>query len=381
MRMRILALCALLPAVATAGINNPTAASGGAFTRVAVTTTEDLGDNGSGNIYAGIATIGGNYAITLPSAAAASGRVVKVADEIGTADSAGLVTIVRAGSDTIRLPLGGAITPTVTTLLLARSGGSVELVSDGTSEWAVTARAGVAVDPRAITGLYAWWEFSRGGTQDTGGFSALTDQSGNGHDLAQSTSGVRPDLATGRRGRAVAYFSEPNATQDSMVTDGTQDMSSGELTVMMTVQRDWVESGGQTGGSGIYMAPTATANWAFDPVASNAIDYTTRDMVCYGDGWNSGRSPRAYIRRLRDRGQAITTLGCALSSSVAKLWVDGLIPYTIGNATTNPVTTITNTVITLSCGRGFCYGVQVYTAALSDTNLALLADYHEQAYK
>jgi hypothetical protein len=344
--------------------------SGGGAARQAVSSVTTL--SGTGDLLAGVTSVGSGYTVTLPAATTAGQRVTIVDESGGAGTSAGLLKIARAGSDTIVIP---GIQTSLTALAIWKSGGFVTLESDGTSKWTAVARDGVHLDPRSITGLKAWFDARRGVTQSSNAVSSWADLSGNALDVTQSTGANKPTL------RPVGIGTQPAIAfdgSDDKLTNASVSVSSGGLTIAAVVGTNW---GAAAGFWTVFtLGPIGnTTGILFDISTSGASnDWQPNDFLLFGAGSNTGAAPRAIVAQQRNLGSSSMLVTGRLGSSNADMAFGGMPPFTYRVSTTGAVPSVTGGALHVGFDGGTFYApivlgtLFVYDAALSDANYQAL---------
>jgi hypothetical protein len=344
--------------------------SGGGAARQAVSSVTTL--SGTGDLLAGVTSVGSGYTVTLPAATTAGQRVTIVDESGGAGTSAGLLKIARAGSDTIVIP---GIQTSLTALAIWKSGGFVTLESDGTSKWTAVARDGVHLDPRSITGLKVWFDARRGVTQSSNAVSSWADLSGNALDVTQSTGANKPTL------RPVGIGTQPAIAfdgSDDKLTNASVSVSSGGLTIAAVVGTNW---GAAAGFWTVFtLGPIGnTTGILFDISTSGASnDWQPNDFLLFGAGSNTGAAPRAIVAQQRNLGSSSMLISGRLGASNADMAFGGMPPFTYRVSTTGAVPSVTGGTLHVGFDGGTFYAPMVlgtlfvYDAALSDANYQAL---------
>lgn len=191
--------------------------------------------------------------------------------------------------------------------------------------------------PNLRTNLRGLWDpqgTNGSGSAPTGN---LTEWSGNG------VTGVRTNLSDSDYQLKGSRYAIVGNGSNGYCTAGTPSLSSGALTVAFWMGLANWNSGGifQVGMS---HNGSATAGWSLTgQTGGSFFDWNVREVLCLGDGYNSGRNPR--VRGTTTAGFANNSMHCfmmTLSGSVAKCYVDGADASTGGTAASVPNVTAQN---------------------------------------
>lgn len=348
---------------------------------------------GTGEVYAAI-TASFNGTITLPAASTAGQRIT-VADETGgpfcgSASSAGvnLITLLRAGSDTITLnaPLAAA---SLTKLMLWAAGGTVQLMSTGSGVWMVTARDGWGVDPKTISGIKGWYD-ARCGVAIATGVSQWNDLSGAGVNVLQGTGANQPVYTTGGTNNLpmilTGQVGGPGAST-YMGSSATINLTSGALSVYAVDHHDWGDNSEPTAAQygllwfGGYSAATGAGiirTWG----ATNA-DQANHGYALEGNGWNLSTTPKVTNYQARSSGQYSILVSARIGSTVSDMKINGAPVTTVKVSRKSAVPTYSTQNVYMMQGaqRDGMSLIMFFDASVSDANDALLSDAINQTWR
>lgn len=175
-------------------------------------------------------------------------------------------------------------------------------------------------DPRSISGLELWLDFGDTATVtlSSSTISQVNDKSGKGWAAVQATGANQPTLTTNAiNGRSVASFDGSN---DQLTIASFPAITA--LTAFGVMYRDWTSrTAYRTLLAQSYGGSAGIALFAHAP--ANFLDWLNNDLFMFGNGFLSGRAPRAIgpIGSLTAN-QPIVASG-VLSSTAADTWVNG----------------------------------------------------------
>jgi hypothetical protein len=180
-------------------------------------------------------------------------------------------------------------------------------------------RATGLTDPRTITGLELWLDFNDSSTLTLSGtsISEARDKSGKGWKAVQATGANQPTLTSSAiNGKSAATF---DASNDNLTIASFPAIT--QVTAFAVYYRNWSTNiyraiagmnYGATAGMSLFLTAQAAQN-----------DWQTGDIACFGDGFNTGRAPRALGPGLSLSNGTPAVLSAVLSSTTAGVWQNG----------------------------------------------------------
>ena len=183
-------------------------------------------------------------------------------------------------------------------------------------------RARVGFDPSTISGLELWLDFNDSSSLTLSGsnISEARDKSGKGWAAVQATGANQPALVTNAiNGRSVASF---NGSTSRLAISSFTSLTA--VTAFAVIYRTWTtekvgsyamvasHNYGSTAGVGLFV----------DPI-NNFQDWLAGDVFSVGNGFNSGRGPRAVGPNATLTSNQPIVASTVLSSTEAGLWVNG----------------------------------------------------------
>lgn len=188
-------------------------------------------------------------------------------------------------------------------------------------------RASGLTDPRTISGLELWLDFGDHSTlsgtnipNNGADISEARDKSGKGWAAVQATGANQPTLVTNAiNGRSVASF---NGSSDRLTISSFTSLTA--LTAFAVIYRTWTTD--KVGSYAMvasqnYNTTTGVALFV-DPI-NNFQDWLAGDFLALGNGFNSGRAPRAAGPNATLTSNQPIVASTVLSSTEAGLWVNG----------------------------------------------------------
>ena len=188
------------------------------------------------------------------------------------------------------------------------------------------------LDPRSIAGLELWLDFSDSSTVTLSGssISQVNDKSGKNYAAVQATGANQPTLvANAINGKSVASFDGSN---DQLTISSFPAITA--LTAFGVAYRDWTSRTAYRTLVALNIASTSGLGM-FVHASGTVFDWQADDLLFYGNGFSTGRAPRAIgpIGALAAN-QAVVLSG-VLSSSASDSWVNGTRVSTRVNTTGN----------------------------------------------
>lgn len=187
-------------------------------------------------------------------------------------------------------------------------------------------------DPRSISGLELWLDFSDSSTVTLSGstISQVNDKSGKGWAAVQATGANQPTLTTNAiNGRSVASFDGSN---DQLTVASFPAITA--LTAFAVAYRDWTSRTAYRTLVAFNIASTSGIG-VFVHASGTVFDWQADDLLLYGNGFSTGRAPRSIGPLGGQSANAPLVLSGVLSSTSSGLWRNGTSISTRVNTTGN----------------------------------------------
>jgi hypothetical protein len=180
-------------------------------------------------------------------------------------------------------------------------------------------RPRASFDPRRFAGLDLWLDFSDRSTMTLAGssISEIRDKSVNRFAL-QSTGVNQPTLTDNAiNGRTAAVF---NGSSTRLTVDSYTAL--GELSIFVVCYRNW------SGGVNHCILSTnysSASGLALVQIGITSLDFQSGDLLFFGNGFNSGRAPRAVgpISNANLTGSQPVIISGRLSNAAAEAFING----------------------------------------------------------
>jgi hypothetical protein len=176
-------------------------------------------------------------------------------------------------------------------------------------------------DPRSISGLELWLDFTDASTLTTSGsqISSANDKSGKGRIASQTTANNRPVLVSSAiNGRSVASFDGVN---DNLPVASFPAITA--LTAFAVAYRNWTSLTGYR----VMLGQSYSANTGISLLThahAAALDWQAGDFFSFGNGFTAGRFPRTIAPLGTVANGRPLVMSTTLSSTASGQWINGI---------------------------------------------------------